>query len=121
MGVRIVAQRWARFTDAGRGICLFFASGVHPVVHACAALAVVAAGVYYGVSRMEWVALVVTITLVMVAEATNSALEELADAVTQEFEPRIGRAKDIAAGMVLLAALGAVVVGGVIFSPHLFG
>lgn len=121
MGVRIAAQRWARFIDAGRGVCLFFASGLHPVVHAGAAVAVVAAGVYYGVSRMEWIALVVSITLVVVVEAANSALEELADAVTQEFHPLIGRAKDIAAGMVLLAALGAVVVGVLVFSPYLYG
>ncbi len=118
---RALARRWARFTDAGRGVRLFFASGFHPRVHGCAAALVVAAGFVLDVSRSEWIALVLAMTAVLVAEAANTALEVLADAVTQEFHPLIGRAKDLGAGMVLLAVAGAVAVGILVFAPHVFG
>jgi diacylglycerol kinase len=57
--------------------------------------------------------------LVWSAEAFNTALEFLADAVSQEPHPLIGQAKDIAAGAVLMAALAAAIVGILLFRPYL--
>jgi diacylglycerol kinase (ATP) len=59
------------------------------------------------------------IILVWSAEAFNTALEELADALHPERDPGIGRAKDVAAAAVLIAALGAAVIGMLVFVPHL--
>jgi diacylglycerol kinase len=56
--------------------------------------------------------------LVWLAEALNTAIERLADAVTLEPNENIGYAKDVAAGAVLAAAIISVVIGLTIFVPH---
>ena len=67
----------------------------------------------------EWCALAVAITLVWVAEAFNTGLEVLADAISSERHPVVKIAKDVAAGAVLVAAIGATIVGIVLFLPPL--
>jgi diacylglycerol kinase (ATP) len=89
-------------------------------LHAAATAAVVATGLVLGLSRAEWCWLVLAMTLVWMAEALNTALEFLADAVTQEFHPLILQAKDVAAAAVLIAAIGALVIGLMVFGPHLW-
>lgn len=89
-------------------------------IHAAATVVVVAAGLALGLSRADWCWLVLAMTLVWMAEALNTALEFLADAVTQEFHPLILQAKDVAAAAVLIAAIGALVIGLLVFGPHLW-
>lgn len=89
-------------------------------IHAVATVLVVAAGLALGLSLAEWCWLVLAMTLVWMAEAFNTALEFLADAVTQEFHPLILQAKDVAASAVLIAAIGALVIGLLVFGPHLW-
>ncbi len=55
------------------------------------------------------------------AEALNTAFEFLADATNPTFHPLIGKAKDVAAGSVLIAAIGSVIIGLLIFGPHVIG
>ncbi len=87
-------------------------------IHALATLVVLAAAILFQVSRVDCCLLILACSVVWIAEALNTALESLADAVTQESHPLIGRAKDVAAGGVLLAAIGAVFVGIVVFGSH---
>lgn len=87
-------------------------------LHLVATLVVVALGILLRVSRSDWCWLAAAIAAVWTAEACNTALELLGDAVTREPHPLIGRAKDCAAAAVLCASLGAVVIGGIIFAPH---
>ncbi len=89
-------------------------------IHAAATVVVVAAGLVLGLSRAEWCWLVLAMALVWMAEALNTALEFLADAVTQEFHPLILQAKDVAAAAVLIAAIGALVIGLLVFGPHVW-
>ncbi|MBI2744335.1 MAG: diacylglycerol kinase family protein [Burkholderiales bacterium] len=89
-------------------------------LHAAATVVVVVAGLVLGLSRTEWCWLVLAMTLVWMAEALNTALEFLADAVTQEFHPLILQAKDVAAAAVLIAAIGALVIGLLVFGPHVW-
>ncbi|KRH98482.1 diacylglycerol kinase family protein [Curvibacter sp. PAE-UM] len=89
-------------------------------LHAAATVLVTGAGLYFGLSLAEWCWLVLAMTLVWMAEALNTALEFLADAVTQEFHPLILQAKDVAAAAVLIAAIGALVIGLLVFGPHLW-
>lgn len=88
-------------------------------VHLAATVAVVAGGWFFKVSAGEWIALVLAMTAVWVAEGLNTAIEALADRITKEPDPHIGRAKDLAAGAVLIAAVAAAVVGGLVFLPKL--
>lgn len=88
-------------------------------VHAVATVLVIVAGVVAGVHRLEWMLLIAAIGLVWMAEAFNTALERLADAVSPVPHPLIGEAKDIAAAAVLLAAVTALCLGGGVFMPYL--
>ncbi len=67
---------------------------------------------------MEWCCLVLCLMVVWTAEALNTALELLTDLVSPEFHPLAGRAKDAAAGGVLIAAVGSVIVGAIVFVPY---
>ena len=84
-----------------------------------ATLGVLGLSALFGISPLEWAAIVAAIGLVWVAEALNTAVEHLADAVTKDLHPRIRDAKDLAAGAVLAAAATAFVVGLIVFVPYL--
>lgn len=109
------------FVYALQGLVFMLRSQPNAWVHLLATLGVCGAGLYFGLSRDEWLWICVAIVLVWSAEALNTALEQLADAVHPQRHPGIGRAKDLAAGAVLVAAIGAAVIGGVVFWPHLAG
>jgi diacylglycerol kinase (ATP) len=89
-------------------------------VHCAAAAGVVAAGFVFALAAWEWVAVVFCIALVISAECMNTALERLADRVTLETDPLIKHAKDCGSASVLVAALAAAVVGGVVFVPKIW-
>jgi diacylglycerol kinase len=89
-------------------------------VHAVATVVVAGLGFYYQLSRLEWAVVALAVAGVWAAELFNTALEALTDLVSPGFHPLAGKAKDIAAGAVLLAALGAIVVGLLVFGPKVF-
>ncbi len=82
-------------------------------------LAIVAMGISFGLNRNEWCWVILGLTSVWVAEGLNTALEFLADAVSNEYNPLIKEAKDIAAGAVLFAIIGSLLIGVFIFGPHI--
>ena len=89
-------------------------------IHTTATVAVVIAGFICHISKYEWALLVLAIALVWMVEAMNTALEFLADEVSEEKRPRIGKTKDIAAFGVLICAIASAIIGSIIFLPHLF-
>jgi diacylglycerol kinase len=107
------------FRYASLGIFYVLQSQHNAWIHAVATILVVAAGFYFHLSAAEWCLIVLAMTSVWTAEAMNTAVELLADAATNEFHPLIGRAKDVAAGAVLVTAIGASIIGIIIFWPHL--
>jgi diacylglycerol kinase (ATP) len=88
-------------------------------VHALATAAVLTAGFTLQISPGEWLAIILAIIAVWTAEALNTAFESLCDVASPEFHPMVERAKNIAAGAVLISAVGAVVIGLLIFGPKL--
>ena len=110
-----------RFGWAGRGVIVHFRTQENARIHLAATVVTVAAGFFFGISRGEWIAVVLAIGLVLAAEAFNTAIEAVVDLASPEQHPLAGRAKDVAAGAVLLAAVTAVVVGVLVFGPHLLG
>jgi len=110
-------KRTASFLYAFKGVKNLFKSQPNARIHAAAAVLVVLAGFYFHISRMEWVAVVFCVALVLSLEAMNTAIEHLTDLVSPDFHPLAGKAKDVAAAAVLLAAIGAVMVGALIFFP----
>ncbi len=111
-------QRRDSFGHALRGIG-FLLREPHAQVHALATGFVVVLGVVLKLSREDWQSLVLVLALVWLAEGLNTALEHLCDAAVPEQHPLIGKAKDVAAGAVLLTAIFAVVMAVRIFSPYL--
>lgn len=88
-------------------------------VHALLALLVLMAGVVIGVTPLELSVLVLTVALVMVAEMFNTAVEAVVDLVTDTYHPLARVAKNVAAGAVLLSAVGSLFVGLQIFFSRL--
>jgi diacylglycerol kinase (ATP) len=88
-------------------------------VHALATLAAVSAGLALRISPGEWLAIILAVIVVWTAEALNTAFESLCDVASPEFHPMVERAKDVAAGAVLISAIGAVAIGLLIFGPRL--
>lgn len=113
------AARARSFRYAGRGVAALLRSQHNAWIHAAASVAVVGFGFFVGLSRVEWCLVVLAMTAVWSAEAVNTAFEALCDVASPDLHPLVERAKDIAAGAVLLAAGGAVVVGVLVFGPHL--
>jgi diacylglycerol kinase len=107
------------FKYAWNGILALFKTQPNARIHVIAAFAVVFAGCYYKVSCSEWALLLTCIGLVLAFEAMNSALEALTDLVSPGEHPLAGRAKDLAAAAVLLAAAAAFAVGLLVFLPKM--
>jgi diacylglycerol kinase len=107
-----------RFGWAWRGVCVLFRTQANSRIHACAAVAVVIAGFVFHISAGEWCAVVGAIGLVFSAEAVNTAIEAVVDLASPEVHPLAERAKDVAAGAVLIAAIAAVMIGLLVFGPH---
>ena len=107
------------FKFAFVGIWTMLKSQHNAWVHAFATVAVVGAGFLFRLSAHEWCWLVLAIMAVWTAEALNTAFEFLADAASPEFHPLVKHAKDVAAGAVLIAAIGAAIIGLLILGPHL--
>ena len=88
-------------------------------IHIGAAILVVAASIFFRVNAFEMGILGVMIILVICTEMINSALEEMVDLIINEHRKEAKIAKDVGAGMVLVASIGAVIVGILIFTPHI--
>lgn len=112
-------KRIRSFRYAFNGIKLLIAREPNAWIHCFAAVCVVGAGLWLGLSTVEWEIIILVIGAVLAAEAVNSAIEALADRVTSEYDEAIKLAKDLAAGAVLLLAIAAAVIGVIIFFPKL--
>lgn len=108
------------FGYAGAGILYLLRTQRNARVHVAVACLVIAAGFYWRVSAVEWAVLLLTIGVVLSAEAFNTVAELTVDLLVQQRHPLAKAAKDAAAGAVLLTAVAAVAVGVAIFGPRLW-
>jgi diacylglycerol kinase (ATP) len=76
-------------------------------------------GFYFDISSIEWMIQFLTIGLVLVAEALNTAIEKMADFVHPEYHKKIGFIKDIAAGAPSFAAIISLIIAGFIYIPKI--
>ncbi len=107
------------FGYAIRGVALLVKLQANARIHALATGVVVVLGFVFGLERWEWAAVAGAIGLVWAAEGMNTAIEALTDLVSPGEHPLAGRAKDIAAGAVLCAAIAAVVIGLLVFARRI--
>ncbi len=105
--------------NAWNGIVWGFQTQPNYKVHIALSLLVVAAGMFLQVSYTEWLLLIVAIILGFVLETLNTAIEQLGDAIDKNYNEYIKRAKDSAAGAMLLFSFGAIIIAGWIFIPKI--
>ena len=108
------------FQHAFCGILTSFVIGRNIKVHYIAALAAILGGLYFGISKVEFLIILLISAQVICLEMVNTAIEKTVDLVTVEYHLYAKIAKDIAAGAVLVAAIFAIVIGGIIFLPYIF-
>ncbi len=107
------------FGWALRGVGMMVRTQMNSRIHLVATVVVVIAGFLCKITADEWMAVVVVIGMVWTAEGLNTAIEAVVDLVSPEYHPLAGRAKDVAAGAVLCAAITAVIIGLIVFGPRL--
>ena len=112
------AARLKSFVYAIRGVGFMLTTQHNAWLHAVATLAVVALAVYCDVSESDWRWLIVAMAMVWVAETLNTAVEYVCDVVSPGYSEAVKHAKDISAGGVLIAAVAALLVGGLTFWPY---
>jgi diacylglycerol kinase (ATP) len=114
-----VRARIESFGHAFRGIGVMLGAEHNAWIHAFATLLAIGLGFFLDIARGEWLAVMLAIALVWVAEALNTAVEALGDALTADPNPKVKEAKDAAAGGVLISALAALVIGLFVFGRKL--
>ena len=107
------------FKYAFNGLWLAISENQNLRIHFLFAIVVAILGIVFRINAFELGILGITILLVIAAEMINTAIEEVVDLVTTEHRKEAKRAKDVAAGMVLVTAMGSVIVGILIFTPHI--
>ncbi|GAB2703156.1 diacylglycerol kinase family protein [Mucilaginibacter koreensis] len=107
------------FGYAFKGIAYAVTSQLNFRVHLVATLVAVYLGFALRISVNEWQWIVLSITLVLVTELLNTALETLTDLVSPEYNVKAGRVKDVAAGAVVITAVFAVINALFIYLPKL--
>ena len=117
---QVIADRLASFGFAFAGVVHMLRSQPNAWIHLAATAAALGLAGWLGLPARDWALLFAAIGMVLCAEALNTALEALADEVSQELRSGIRRAKDAAAGGVLLAALAAAAIGFSVLGPPLW-
>ena len=114
MPLKVVAS----IRNAARGVGFMFAE-LSIRMLAIATVLTLGVGASFSISALEWCAILLALGLVWAAEGMNTALERLTDLVSPEFHPLAGKAKDLAAGAVLLASVASFLTGLIVFLSHL--
>jgi diacylglycerol kinase len=117
---KYIRSRYSSFTYALKGLTVLLTTQPNFVIHVVSGILVTLAGFYFHISRGEWLAIALTIVIVLLTEVFNTAIEFIVDLVSPEYHPIAGKIKDISAAAVLLSAIGAVVVGLIVFGPKVW-
>ena len=111
-------KRAKSFTHAGRGIFIFIKTTHNAWLHLLIFAAAIVLGIYFKITHIEWILLVLTGGFVLSAEAFNTAIEIDINLTSPEYHPFARDTKDVAAGAVLISAIIAGIVGILIFGKY---
>ncbi len=118
MRTSYLTSRLRSFGHTFRGLGVLLRTQRNARIHAVATVLVVAAGALARISPAEWALLALAVACVWAAEALNTAIEFVVDLVSPESHALAAKAKDVAAAAVLVAAIGSLIVGALVFGPH---
>lgn len=107
------------FRFAWQGISYCVKTQLNYRIHLFFILLVIVAGIAFSIGKTEWCLVIVCCILVLILEMINTSIEYLSNRVTQEFSSTIKIVKDVAAGAVLVAAVGSIIIGSIIFIPKI--
>lgn len=108
-----------RFKAAYHGLCSVYGSEQNFRIHLFAFVIVILFGVFFGLSNLEWIAILSCSFLVLICEVLNTAIEKLSDHISPNYDLQIGKVKDISAGAVLISSIMSIVIGAIVFIPYL--
>ncbi len=107
------------FNYAVSGIIVSIKTERNMLIHYIIAVGVLGFSLFFNFTRTEFLILLFAITLVLVLEMINTAIEKTIDMITKEYHPYARIAKDISAGAVLIASINAIIVGYLLFFDRL--
>ena len=107
------------FKNAFSGLTYAFIREKNVKIHTVFTVVVVLFGVFFKIEALEWLALIITIALVIVCELINTSIEAVVDMITKEYNEKAKIAKDIAAAAVLFSAIISTIVGIIVFGDNI--
>lgn len=114
-----IKRRLKSFKYAFNGLFYVITTQTNMQIHVMAMVFVITSGIIFKISITEWLFIVLAIALVLVSEIVNTTIEEIVNFISPEYNKKAGLIKDLGAAFVLLAAIFAIVVGIIIFSPKI--
>lgn len=118
--VNIIRKHHISFKHAMDGIIWAFTTQPNFRVHITLSVIAIVSGLLLKITYIEMTIICLVIVLGMGAEMINTAIESMTDLITTEYKQSAKIAKDVAAGMMLLTAIGAVVIAALIFLPRIW-
>lgn len=115
----MLKNRIDSFGFAFKGVFDLIKTQINARIHLCAAFSVCILGYYFQITATEWCLCIFAISVVLAGEAFNTAIEYLTDLVSPDYHILAGKTKDVAAAGVLITAIGAAIVGLIIFLPKI--
>lgn len=115
----ILKKHTISFKNAFAGIAWAVRTQPNFRVHLVLSAIALALSAYFQITRTEWAIIIFTIVLGLTAEFMNTAIESMTDLITHEWRAEAKIAKDVAAGMMLTTAIGAVIIAIVIFGQYI--
>lgn len=112
-------KRAKSFTHAGRGLWIFVKTTHNAWLHILFFIIAIVLGVFFNITNIEWILLIITGGTVLSAEAFNTAIEIDINLTSPEFHPFARDTKDVSAGAVLISSVVAIVVGILIFGKYI--
>jgi len=114
-----LSSRLKSFKFAFAGLYCLFKNEHNARIHLLAILIVTALAFLLEISKIEWCIIIIAMVLVVAAEGFNTAIEAVCDLASPNEHPLVKKSKDVAAGAVLFSAIGAAIIGAIIFLPYL--
>ncbi|HHH53983.1 MAG TPA: diacylglycerol kinase family protein [Bacteroidetes bacterium] len=115
-----IKKRLISFKYAYEGLKILFKEEQNALIHFVAAVIAILASIYYNISTTEWALIVLAIVGVFGMEIINTSIENISDFISPGKNDKIKTIKDLGAAAVLLNAIGALIIAGLIFIPKIF-
>ena len=112
-----ISRRIKSFKYAFNGFRILIKEEHNSRVHLIVGVCVIISGIYFTISALEWITLILVISFVLAMEIVNSSIENICDFISPDKHQLIKKIKDLAAAAVLISVISAVIIGLIIFIP----